>query len=187
LSPPTSLGGVSLRLRDSSGAASLAPLLYVSPSQINFEVPAGIYPGDVTLEVVNAPTQPSQATAQVEKVAPGLFSYEDNTAAAYGLRLEPDGTRTALSIRNTIVLDDRPVYLILYATGVRNPSSLNNVRCTIDGKNMIVDYAGPEGSGVPGLDQVNVRLTSALKGLGVINLVLTVDSISSNTVSVDIR
>jgi len=50
-----------------------------------------------------------------------------------------------------------------------------------------VEYAGPEGSGVPGLDQVNLRLTSALKGLGVANLVLSVDGVSSNTVTVDVR
>jgi len=187
LSPPTSLGGTSLRLRDSSGAAVLAPLLYVSPSQINFEVPAGIAPGNISLEVVNAPTQLSQVAAQVERVAPGLFAYEDNTAAAYALRVEPDGKQTVLSVRSTIVLDDRPVYLIAYATGIRNRSSLANARTTIGGISVPVEYAGPEGSGVPGLDQVNVRLTPALKGLGVANLVLSVDGVSSNTVSVEIR
>jgi uncharacterized protein (TIGR03437 family) len=92
-----------------------------------------------------------------------------------------------LSVRNTIVLDDRPVYLILYATGLRNRSSLANVQCSIGGASVPLEYAGPEGSGAPGLDQVNVRLTPALKGLGVANLVLTVDGVSSNAVSVDIR
>ena len=38
-----------------------------------------------------------------------------------------------------------------------------------------------------GLDQVNIRLTTALKGLGVADLVLTVDGIPSNTVSVNVR
>ena len=187
LSPPTSLGGISLRLRDSSGAARLVPLLHVSPSQINFEVPAGIAPGNVSLEVVNAPTQPSQTTAQVNNTAPGFFAYDDNTVVAYALRLEPNGKQTVLSVRDTIVLDDRPVYLIAYATGIRNRSSINNVRSTIGNISIPVEYAGPEGSGVPGLDQVNLRLTPALKGLGVVNLVLSVDGVSSNTVSVDVR
>jgi uncharacterized protein (TIGR03437 family) len=184
---PTTLGGISLRLRDSSGAVRLAPLLYVSPSQINFEVPAGTAPGSVTLEVLNAPSELSKIEAQVNIVAPGLFTSEDNTPVAYALRLEPDGKQTVLSVRNTIVLDDRPVYLVLYATGIRNRSSLANVQCTIGATSMPVEYAGPEGSGIPGLDQVNLRLTSALKGLGVANLVLTVDGVSSNTVSVEIR
>jgi len=187
LSPPTSLGGISLRVHDSSGAVSSAPLLYVSPTQINFEVPAETAPGTVTLEVVNAPAQPPPATARVDRLAPGLFAYDDNTAAAYALRFEPNGKPTMLSVRNTIVLDDRPVYLVLYATGLRNRSSLANVQCSIGGASVPLEYAGPEGSGAPGLDQVNVRLTPALKGLGVANLVLTVDGVSSNAVSVDIR
>jgi len=187
LSPPTSLGGISLRVRDSAGVARLAPLLYVSPSQINFEVPAGTAPGNVTIEVVNAPTQVSVVAAQANNVAPSLFAYDDNTAAAYGLRLEPDGKQTVLSVRNTIVLDDRPAYLVLYATGIRNRSSLANLQVAIGATNVPVEYAGPEGSGIPGLDQVNVRLTTAVKGTGVANLVLAVDGIPSNTVSVDIR
>jgi uncharacterized protein (TIGR03437 family) len=187
LSPPTTLGGISLRVIDSSGTARLAPLFYVSPSQINFEVPAGTATGKVTLEVVNAPVPLTQPTAQVDGIAPAVFAYEDNTALAYALRLEPDGRSTVLSVRTTIVLDDRPVYLVLYATGIRNRSSLENVRCIIGGTSLPVEYAGPNGSGMPGLDQVNVRLTSDLKGLGVTTLVLMVDGIPSNTVSVDIR
>jgi uncharacterized protein (TIGR03437 family) len=187
LSPPTTLGGISLRVRDGAGATSLAPLLYVSPSQINFEVPAGIAPGNISLEVVNAPTQLSKVSAQVNPIAPGLFAYDDNTIVAYALRSEANGQQTVLSVRNTIVLGDRPVYLILYATGIRNRSSLANVQVTIGDVTLPVEYAGPEGSGIPGLDQVNVRLLSALKGLGVATLVLTVDGISSNTVSVDVR
>ncbi len=184
---PTTLGGISLRLVDSSGAATLVPLLYVSPSQINFEVPAGTLPGDVTLEVVNAPAQQPQAVVHVDRIAPGLFAYDDNTAVAYALRFEPNGKQTVLSVRNTIVLNDRPVYLVLYATGIRNRSSVVNVQCTIGGIGIPVEYAGPEGSGIPGLDQVNIELAPALKGLGVANLVLTVDGIPSNTVSVDVR
>ena len=124
---------------------------------------------------------------RVVSTGAGSLAPESNRAAGYALRAEPDGKQTVLSVQNTIVLDDRPVYLILYATGVRNRSSISNVQCIIGGISVPVEYAGPEGSGIPGLDQVNIRLTSDLKGLGVANLVLTVDGISSNTVSVDIR
>jgi len=119
--------------------------------------------------------------------APGLSAPESNRPAGYALRIEPDGKQTVLSIQNTILLDDRPVYLILYATGIRNRSSLANVQVTIGGASVPVEYAGPEGSGIPGFDQVNLRLTPALRGLGVANLLLTVDGIASNTVLVDMR
>jgi uncharacterized protein (TIGR03437 family) len=187
LSPPTALGGISLRVRDSSGAARLAPLLYVSRSQITFEVPAGTPPGEITLELVNSPAQIPPVTGQVSPVTPGLFTFENNRTAAYAVRVEPDGGQTVLSVQNTIVLDDRPVYLILYATGIRNRSSLANVQCTIGGIFVPAEYAGPEGSGVTGLDQVNLRLIPALKRNGAANLVLIVDGMPSNAVSVDIR
>ena len=188
LSPlPTRLGGISLRVVDNAGAARLAPLLYVSPSQINFEVPAGTATGNVILEIVNAAAQQPQVAAQINNIAPALFAYQDNSPVAYALRFELGGKQTVLSIHDPIVLDDRPVYLILYATGIRNRSSVANVRCTTGGVSVPVDYAGPEGSGVLDLDQVNLRLTPNLKGFGVANLALTVDGIASNTVSVDIR
>jgi len=185
-SAPTSLGGVSVSLRDSTGVARLAPLYFVSPSRIDFEVPAGTALGDLTLEVLNSPTQLPPVTGQIRNVVPGLLTSDDGTPDGYGLRLEPNATGTILQLRNTIVLDDRPVYLILYATGIRNHSSLANVQCTIGATTLPVEYAGPSGA-VPGLDQVNISLTSALKGTGVANLVLTVDGIFSNIVSVDIR
>ena len=173
-SPPTSLGGIGLRVVDSSGTERMAPLFYVSPSQIKFEVPAGTAAGKVTLEVVNSPSQINQATAQIDNVAPALFTHNDNTAVAYTTRFE-----------RRIPSDNRPVQLILYATGIRNRSSLANVQCTIGGISVPVDYAGPNENGVPGLDQVNVSLIPTLKG-GFADLVLTVDSIPSNTVSVNI-
>ena len=116
-----------------------------------------------------------------------VSSSDSNHAAGYALRVEPDGKQTVLSAQTAITLDDRPVYLILYATGVRNRSSLANVQVTIGGISVPVEFAGSEGSGVPGLDQVNVRLTSALKGRGFANLVLTVDGVRSNGVAVDVR
>jgi len=144
-------------------------------------------PGHLEIEVVNAPATLPRASAQINNTAPALFAYSDNTVVAYALRFESDGKQTVLSIHNPIVLDDRPVYLILYATGVRNRSSLANVTCTIGSVGVPVEYAGQEGSGIAGLDQVNIRLTPALKELGVADLVLTVDGIPSNTVSVNVR
>jgi len=175
LSPPTSLGGISLRVIDSAGTERLASLLSVSPSRIDFEVPAGIAAGKVTLEVGNARSEVNKTTAQIESVAPALFTNDDNTVVSYTTRFE----------RRRIPSDNRPIQLILYATGIRNRSSLANVQCTIGGISVPVDYAGPNDNGVPGLDQVNVTLLPTLKS-GLVDLVLTVDGIPSNTVSVNV-
>ncbi len=173
LSPPTNLGGISLRVVDGAGTARMAPLFRVSPTRIDFEVPAGTVAGKVTLEVVNAPSQAPQTAAQINNIAPALFTHDDNTVVAYTTRFG----------RRRIPFDNPPVQLILYATGIRNRSSLANVQCTIGGISVPVESAGPNDNGVPGLDQVNVSLIPVLKG-GFADLVLTVDGIPSNTVSV---
>ncbi len=175
-----------MRVRDSAGAERLAPLLFVSPTQINFEVPPGVAVGDTSLEILNAPTKIPPVTVAVRALAPGLFTLANNRAAAYGVRVEADGSQTLLTSGDPIVLDDRPVVLAVYGTGIRNRSSLEKVTCTIGGKSVPVEYAGP-GGGVAGLDQVNVRLTSALKGNSDGHLFLTVDGIPANPVLVDVR
>ncbi len=185
--PSTSLGGIRLRVRDSRGVERFARLLYVSPTQINFEVPGETAPGDATLQLLNAPATFSLVTAPVRNLAPGLFAFKNNMAAAYAVRIEPDQTQTVVPPGTAILIDDRPVYLILYATGIRNRSSLNNLRAAIGPTSVEVTYAGPAGDGIPGLDQVNIRLNTALNGNTDGRLVLTVDGIPSNTVLLDGR
>jgi uncharacterized protein (TIGR03437 family) len=185
-SPPTTLGGISVLVHDSMGVARPAPLLSVSSTQINFEVPAGTASGDATLEIVNAPTTLPPVGVPIRTIAPGLFTLKNNSAAAYGVRIEPDGSQTILPAGSPIILDSRPVYLSLFGTGIRNRSALNNVACTIGGLSVPVVYAGP-GGGVPGLDQANVFLTPALKGNSDGHLILTVDGVAANVVKVDVR
>jgi uncharacterized protein (TIGR03437 family) len=184
-SPPLILGGIGVSVRDGSGAEWPAPLLYVSPSQINFEVPPGVLPGNVIVEILNGASTVSVA-AQVSAIAPGLFTIPGNIAAAYGTRIEADGSQTILPAGAPITLDDRPVYLSLFGTGIRGLSSQNNVTVSISGIDAPVSYAGPQDT-IPCLDQVNVLLAAALKGAGNVPLVLTVDGVAANKVIVDFK
>jgi uncharacterized protein (TIGR03437 family) len=78
------------------------------------------------------------------------------------------------------------IFLVLFGTGIRYYSSMNNVKATIAGVEAEVHYAGPQGQYV-GLDQVNIRVPrSALVG-GEVDLVLSVDGMKSNPVRVHIR
>jgi uncharacterized protein (TIGR03437 family) len=185
-SPSTKLAGINVRVRDSTGAERLAPLSYVSPTRVDFVVPAGTAAGDAVLEVLHGDVTLPAVAAQVRSVSPGLFTSWGTMAAAYAVRIEADGRQTVLPAGSAIVLDDRPVNLVLFGTGIRNRSSLGNVRCTIGGIVVPVEYAGPGGD-IPGLDQVNVHLTSALRGGADGHLVLTVDGIVANVVLVDVR
>ncbi|MEO5926781.1 MAG: FG-GAP-like repeat-containing protein [Bryobacteraceae bacterium] len=183
---PTSLGGVTLTLRDQTGVRRSAGLLYVSDSQINFQVPQETALGIADITIKSGSHQ-SAASAAITKVAPGLFADQTRAPIGYALRIEPSGPPTVESAAEAITLDDRPVYLVLYATGLRGRSSLANVQCTIGGITIAVAYAGPAGDGVPGLDQVNMRLPQSLRGGGILDLILKIDGVDSNPVKVKIQ
>ena len=70
--------------------------------------------------------------------------------------------------------------------GFRKRSSLAGVSATIGGTAAEVSYAGEQGTFV-GLDQANIRIPSTLAGRGEVNVVLTVDGQSSNTVTINVR
>ena len=92
---PPSFGGTSVSIQDSSGATSLAPLLYVIPTQVNFEVPPGVATGAATLTVTSGDGTQSIASVQIADVAPGLFEQNSaGLAAAYVILYHADGTHT---------------------------------------------------------------------------------------------
>src|SRR5580704_9779107 len=66
---PTTLAGVTVQVQDSAGATRPAPLFYVSPTQINFEIPAGTALGEAKVTVTNS-NNPAVAssTANVQNV-----------------------------------------------------------------------------------------------------------------------
>jgi uncharacterized protein (TIGR03437 family) len=204
--PPISLGGVTLTVTDSAGAARVAPLMYVSPSQINFVVPAGTVAGNAQFTIssgsaASLTTTGTTTTGMIQSVAPTLFTMSGDgkgvpaanaiqvtTAAPQTQSLVPvfqctasvcDSTPIALGANTT-------VYLILYGTGIRNRSSLANVTININGTDVPVLYAGPQPS-YEGLDQINVQLPLTLSGSGQVNVVLTIDGQTANVVTIDIQ
>ncbi len=194
---PTSFGGSSLSLVDSTGKVFAAPLLYVSPTQINFQVPAGIAPGPAQLMVTSGDATKSAGTVQIAAVAPALFTLNNvSLAAADVVRIAADGTRTSQAVysvnsgaivANPINLgsaSDR-VYLEIYGTGLKGAGTAN-VTATIGGVSTPVLYAGPQGA-FAGLDQVNIQIPSALAGKGNVNIQLTAAGISLNPAEVTIQ
>lgn len=199
---PTSMAGVTVRVTDSSGITSLAPLFYVSPAQINFLLPADVAPGPATVAVLSGDVQRSTAKIQVELVTPGIFAANfsgKGIAAAMVYSVAEDGTVSTQEVAdcnagpNSCV--PRPVdlglptdhdYLILFGTGVRSAADVTHVGVVIGGSNAHVDFAGAQGQYV-GLDQINILLPHELRGRGTVDVVLTVDSKPANTVQVAFR
>lgn len=198
---PTTLGGASLKVRDSQGVERLAPLFFVSPNQINFQVPPGTANGTATLTVVKNSVTAATTNVPVANVAPGLFAADASgrgLAAANLLRITGSNAQTYEPIgrydtqQNKFVpvpVDLGPVtdqvFLILYGTGLRKRSNLSAVSATIGGIPAEVGFVGAQG-GYLGLDQVNLRLPRNLSA-GEQDVVLIVDGQPANTVRVSIK
>ena len=197
---PTTLAGISVQVQDSAGATRPAPLFYASPTQINFEVPAGTALGVAKFTVTNSSNAAVATSAvNVQNVAPGLFTADSTgkgVAQAQAIHVGVNGQSSVMPIyqcsgatcsSTPINLGvDTPTYLELYGTGIRNQSSLSNVSVTINGASVPVLYAGAQG-GFVGLDQVDVMVPLTMRGSGETNLVLTVDGQPANTVRVNIQ
>jgi uncharacterized protein (TIGR03437 family) len=193
---PIILGGITLEMVDSQGATRLAPLFYVSPNQINFQIPPGTSSGVAKILIFNGTDATISGTAQIQNVAPGLFTADGNgqgPVAGYGLRGNPqlafpifkcdaNGCRT-LPINVAL---DPPVYVVLFGTGFRSRSSLGNVVVTMNGIQAQVSYAGPQPE-FSGLDQFNISFPFSLAGTGEMDLLVSVDGIQANAVRINIQ
>jgi uncharacterized protein (TIGR03437 family) len=199
---PTALGGTSVRLRDSAGVERLAPLFFVSPTQVNYQMTPGLALGTTSVSVTSGGGQTSTGTLQLEALAPGLFAAAGNgqgPAAALALRIRQNGSQSfepavrfdaALNRFVTVPIDlgltTDQVFLVLFGTGFRNRSSLNNVLVNVGGRAQQVTFAGAQGSLV-GLDQLNARLERGLIGRGEVDVTLSVDGRAANTLRVNIK
>ena len=194
---PTSLQGMTLQIRDRKGAATNAPLAFVSASQINFVMPAGLSVGQAALSWMGAHGPVALGTVLVRSVAPALFSADGSGAgAAAGTVVHVGGDNqqsvTPIFQCTTLACNSVPidlsaggsVFLTLYGTGIRNYAS--GVTCSINGVSVPVAAVGPQGF-YQGLDQVNIGPLAGLGGSGEVDLVLTVDGIQSNAVRVSFQ
>ncbi|MDQ3009256.1 MAG: PQQ-dependent sugar dehydrogenase [Acidobacteriota bacterium] len=199
---PANIGGTQVTVRDSTGVDRIAPLFFVSPNQVNYQIPPNTASGNATVTITNWSGVVSRGTVQVSPIAPGLFTLNATgrgLPAAVVDRIKASGTRTTEAIgqfdpvQNQFVpvpidlgaLDDQ-VFLVLFGTGFRFRSALSAATATIGGTNAEVTFAGPQG-GFVGLDQANIRIPRSLAGRGEVDVVLTVDGQASNAVRISLK
>lgn len=193
---PTSLENTSVTVKDSAGVVRLAPLFYVSPTQINFEIPAATATGTATVSIQNqSPSTPS-ITVPIGNVSPGLYQLNGAGLVAAWVLDVVSGTQQPLQpvyqiasgsvapLPISLGPSTESVYLEMYGTGIRNATS---VTVSVGGVSMPVLFAGPA-PGYAGLDQVNIGpLPQSLAGKGSVNIVLTADGQAANTVNATIQ
>ncbi|MGH9833389.1 MAG: hypothetical protein ACRD9Y_10255, partial [Blastocatellia bacterium] len=198
---PTELAGTKVTVKDSAGVERLAPLFFVAPQQINYQMPPGTANGLAVVTVIGGDNKISGGLVQVSRVAPGVFAANANgqgVAAATILRVKADGSQSfepvarfdpATSRFVSILVDLGPesdqVFLVLFGTGFRSRTMLASVSATVGGANAEVLYAGVT-PGFVGLDQANIRLPRGLAGRGEVDVVLTVEGKAANAVRLNV-
>jgi uncharacterized protein (TIGR03437 family) len=200
---PTTLAGSSVRVRDRLGIEKVAPLFFVSATQINYLMPAGLATGPASVLAVSGTQSISLNTVNLTAVAPGLFSANADgrgIAAALVLRVKADGSLVYeplatfdaaqgrfVAVPINVSRANEQVFLVMFGTGFRGNASLANVKVKIGGADAEVLYAGAQG-GLVGLDQLNVRLNPNLAGRNSeVDVQLTVANTDANTVRVAVQ
>jgi uncharacterized protein (TIGR03437 family) len=199
---PIELNGVSV-----SVDGHPAGLFFVSPTQINYLVPAGLPPGkaQVTVEVNDEVV--ALGTLTINDVAPSLFTADASgkgAPAGVVLRVNANGQQSYEPLVRfeggkaqpvTIVRrNGEAVYLLLFGAGLRAADNSDgnaangvaeNVTVTIGGVSVPVLFAG-KAPGFAGLDQLNLQLTAGVPAGANLSLVLTVNDGDGNLLTANV-
>lgn len=156
----TSMAGVTVKIKDVLGVERLAPLFFVSPQQINYQIPAGTASGQAVVTVTASDGRQHNGLIQVDAVAPAFFTVnQQGTGAAAAL----DGIRLVGAPFDATQPNGEPSYLAFFGTGLGadvtdvNGDVKANVEARIDGQPVTVVYAGQAPFYV-GLNQINIQL-----------------------------
>jgi uncharacterized protein (TIGR03437 family) len=193
-----------VKITDAIGREVEAPVSYAGNGQVNFQITESVFasPSDVTVSVTSNGATIASGTIQIAKVAPGVFAANANgrgVPAAVILRLRVDGSSVYEPLARLDPATNRfvpapidlgpegeQVILVLFGTGWRGRSDEQNVGVNVGGVTTPLLYAGVQPT-IAGLDQINVRLPRALAGRGEVDVVVTADGKTANTVRVAIR
>ena len=198
---PAALNGVTVRLNDIS-----APLLYVSPGQINFQIPwelSGQAEASLTVTTAGGTSRP--ITIYPAAFAPGIFSV-DSRGTGQGVVLTANTWELAAPSGSIPGSAARPAargeIITIFCTGLgdvtnRPPSGREAsadplsettavAAATVGGMPASVSFAGLAPSFV-GLYQVNIRIPESAPAGDAVPLALTIGGVSSNAVTIAVE
>jgi uncharacterized protein (TIGR03437 family) len=199
---PMELGETRVYVTDANMVERAAPLFFVSPTQINYLIPEGTIAGEAKIAIAHKGKVVSTGTLHIAERSPAFFTANSDgkgAPAAYAIRVKADNSQASEAVAEfdaaqrkfvpapiSLGPPEEQVFLVLFGTGIRYYSVMQNVKATLAGVEAEVHYAGPQGQYV-GLDQVNIKVPRSALVSGEVDLVLSVDGIKSNPVRVHIR
>jgi uncharacterized protein (TIGR03437 family) len=165
---PTMIGNTSVELVDYAGKTFQAPLLCVSPTQINFQVPEGVAEGLAIINVTGNGRPKGAHSTNIQKFATSLFTLDGSgkgTAVSSAVRVDADGTQTPIPTTSCTpdgkcaglpipVSSTGQVYLSIYGTGFRHATA---GQCKVGNATVTPTYIGPQ-SAESLIDQVNMLI-----------------------------
>ena len=171
-----------VNVTDSAKVTRPAGLFFVSPTQVNFQVPVDTAAGRATVSIRRQDGTTTSGEVLVESVAPGTFSANatgEGVGLVAAIRVDAAGKQTAVPVYSYDSTQQKvvatpidlgattdKVYLVIYGTGIRKVSALAAASADVGGKNTPVLYAAAQSEYV-GLDQVNIGpLSAKLAGSG---------------------
>ncbi|MBI1764160.1 MAG: M36 family metallopeptidase [Acidobacteria bacterium] len=174
----------------------LAPLFFVSPTQLNFLIPPNLELGPAQILVSTAAGSYALGTVEIVAARPALFTANASGQGDAAAVATPDGV-TFQTAPFDVTLNGKPNVLLLFGSGLRRastntPNASNGVadavNVTIEGLTARVLFAGAQG-GLAGLDQLNVELPAGLAGKGArrVDVLVTVNGLAANRVTIAIK
>ncbi len=184
---PTSLGGASISVVDFKGVERMAPLFFISPFQINYQIPAGTTPGPALLKFNNN----GQLVTGSTIVAPSAISIFTANSSGSGEAAALDAFNFSRAPFNATQSNGQPNIIAVFCTGLGEDATdidanvAATVLVTIDDQPVTVSYAG-RAPGFSGLNQLNIVFPAGITA-GIHKLSVTRNGVASNSVTIAVR
>jgi uncharacterized protein (TIGR03437 family) len=194
---PTSLGNVTMAVGN-----FYAPIYFVSPGQINFQIPFSTPNGNNSVQVLQG-TNRIVANLTIVTASPALFSTNQQGSGQGAIRIANTAT-IAAPVGSIKGADCKPVarggFIEIYGTGLGAvtpsvvtgdvPTSLSKTRLTptvtVGGVQATVAFSGLN-PGAAGLYQVNVQIPPDAPTGDAVPVVVTINGVQSNTVTIAVQ
>ena len=182
---PPALGGVSLTINGRT-----APLFYAGPTQINAQIPYETVTGAANAIVTVGNNALPGVALTIQPAAPGIFTGDENRAAAQNEDLSPNGPDRPASPGSvlTVYLTGQGALDAVVGTGAVAPLNplahpILRTTATLGGQDAEVSFAGMT-PGLVGLFQVNLRIPQLPPGD--YQLTITTGNFTSNTAIISV-